>query len=180
VTAQPVGVGATAESECSGGWNHGSLGRWAQGLERLLRIEAACCPRQCSGDFQIAIRVRSLAGGSAPRAAVMLREGVGTGDRFAAVQIAANGALSVVSRAKAGAAATVTTVTGPLVFPNAWLLVERRADKVSLAVSADDVTYRKVGSVTLPGLPQLVQVGAFLGSGTGTLPATAVLGELMS
>ena len=87
------------------------------------------------------------------------------------------GLSSVVSGTRAGAAAVVTPVRGPRVVPNAWLLIERRADQLRLAVLADDITYRRVGSVSLVGLPQLIQVGAFLGSGAGTTSAKAVLGD---
>ncbi len=130
-----------------------------------------------SGDFQLTVRVRGFSGGTAPKGAVLLREGLAAGDRFAGIQVGADGALAVVSRGTSGGPVSVVPVTGGVVLPNAWLLVERRADTVSVAVSGDDVTFRKVGTVSLPGLPSLVQAGMFVGSGSPTGLAHAVLGD---
>ena len=128
-----------------------------------------------SGDFQMAVRVRSLTG--APATAIMLREGFGAGDRFVALQLAANGSLSVWSRTTVGGAVTSAAATGSLVMPNAWLLVERRADRLALAISADDATYSNVARIELPGLSQMTYAGAFLGGGSGTTVGKAVLGD---
>jgi hypothetical protein len=62
-------------------------------------------------------------------------------------------------------------------MPNAWLLVERRGDQVSLAISADDITYTNVTKIALPGLSQMTYAGAFLGGGSGTTVGKAVLGD---
>ena len=128
-----------------------------------------------SGDFQMAMRIRSLAG--APASAVMLREGLGASDRFVAVQLAANGSVSLWNRSVVAGAVVSTTVSKTLAVPNAWLLVERRGDRVVLAVSADDITYVNVGSIELPGLSQMVYAGAFLGGATATAPGKVVLGD---
>jgi hypothetical protein len=128
-----------------------------------------------SGDFQLAMRIRSLAG--APGTAVMLREGLGAGDRFVAVQLAADGTVSLWSRNAVGGAVTSASATGSLVVPNAWLLVERRGDRVALAISSDDITYTNVGTMELPGLAQLAYAGAFLGGGSGTVSGKAVVGD---
>ncbi|RFC43856.1 MAG: PA14 domain-containing protein [Verrucomicrobia bacterium] len=128
-----------------------------------------------SGDFQMAVRIRSLTG--APATAIMLREGFGAGDRFAALQLAANGSLSVWSRTTVGGAVSSVAASGSLLLPNAWLLVERRGDQISLAISADDITYTNVTKIALPGLSQMTYAGAFLGGGSGTVVGKAVLGD---
>jgi hypothetical protein len=176
VTTVPIGASATASVRllADGTREFSGLGT---GLGAVATDQGGMLTQACSGDFQIAIRIRGITGGTTPRASVMLREGVAAGDRFAALQIAPDGTLSVVSRTKTGAVASVTPVTGPLSLPNAWLLIERRADQLSLAVSTDDITYRKVGNVVLPGLSQLVQIGAFLGSGSSTTSAKVILGD---
>ncbi len=129
-----------------------------------------------SGDFQMAVQIRSLGAGT-PSTALMLREGLGATDRFVAVQVAANGALSVWSRVTPGGAVTSTPVSGSLVLPNAWLLLERRSDRIAVAVSADDVSYTNVGAVSLNGLSQLVSAGAFLGGATSNVPGKVSLGD---
>jgi hypothetical protein len=131
-----------------------------------------------SGNFQLALRVRSVTGGSAPAAAVMLREGLGAGDRFAALQLGGDGSLSVRSRPTFGGAVVVSAVPGVLVPPSAWLLVERRGDRLALATSTDDVTYTAAGSVELAGLPQLAYVGGWVHGGAGTAPGVAQFGDL--
>jgi hypothetical protein len=64
-----------------------------------------------------------------------------------------------------------------MALPDAWLLVERRGDRIALAVSPDDSTYGRGGLVELQGLSQLVYSGAFLGGGSSGLPGKAVLGD---
>lgn len=128
-----------------------------------------------SGDFQMAIRVRSLKG--TPGVAVMLREGMATSDRFVAVQLAADGSVSLWSRNTVGGSVASSAVPGLLVVPNAWLLVERRGDRVALATSPDDITYTNVGTIELPGLAQMVYAGAFLGGSSATTSGKAVLGD---
>jgi regulation of enolase protein 1 (concanavalin A-like superfamily) len=129
-----------------------------------------------SGDFQIAVKIRSLSVGT-PATALMLREGLGATDRFAAVQLASNGSLSVWSRTTTGGAVSSKAASGVLVPPNAWLLVERRGDRIALAVSPDDLTYTNVGNVQLSGLSQLVSAGAFLGGASGNAQGTVALGD---
>ena len=155
VSALGSGLGAVGAGDQGGFWNQ-------------LR----------SADFQLALRVRSVTGGSAPAAAVMLREGLGAGDRFAALQLAGDGSVSVRSRSALGGAVVASAVPGVLVPPSAWLLVERRGDRLALATSTDDVTYTAAGSVELAGLPQLAYVGGWVHGGTGTAPGVAQFGDL--
>jgi hypothetical protein len=129
-----------------------------------------------SGDFQMAMRVRSLTG--APAMAVMLREGMAAGDRFVAVQLAADGSVSLWNRNATGGAVVTSAAPGFLVVPNAWLLVERRGDRIALATSPDDITYTNVGTIELPGLAQMVYAGAFSGGTSATTPGVAVIGDL--
>jgi hypothetical protein len=128
-----------------------------------------------SGDFQMAFRLRALSGSSS--VAMMLREGMGAADRFAALQWGLDGGLSLWSRATVGGAVTRTPVAGSLSLPDAWLLLERRGDKILLAFSPDDKTYTNSASLELAGLPQLVYAGAFLGGSSGGTAAKAVVGE---
>jgi hypothetical protein len=155
VSAVGNGLGAVGAGDQGGFWNQ---------------------PR--SGDFQLALRVRSVAGGSTPAVAVMLREGLGAGDRFAALQLAGDGSLSVRSRSAFGGAVVASPVPGVLVPPTAWLLVERRGDRLALATSPDDVTYTAAGAIELAGLPQLAYVGAWVHGGSGSAPGVAQFGDL--
>ncbi|NBV87291.1 MAG: hypothetical protein EBS01_13755, partial [Verrucomicrobia bacterium] len=129
-----------------------------------------------SGDFQMAVQIRSLGAGT-PSTALMLREGLAANDRFVAVQVAANGALTVWSRTTQGGAVTSTSASGSLVLPNAWLLLERRGDRIALAFSPDDVSYTNVGTLSLNGLSQLVSAGAFLGGAPGGVSGKVSLGD---
>ena len=131
-----------------------------------------------SGDCQFAMRVRAISGGSASGVGVMLREGLGVGDRFAALQLGADGSLSVRSRAVFGGAVISNAVPGTLVPPGAWLLLERRGDRLALAISPDDVSYSAVGAVELPGLSQLAYAGAWVYGGQGMAPGVVQIGDL--
>jgi hypothetical protein len=131
-----------------------------------------------SGNFQFALRVRSLTGGVVPGVAVMLREGLGAADRFAALQLGSDGSLSVRSRPVFGGAVVSSAVPGVLVPPDAWLLLERRGDRLAVAMSPDDVNYTAVGTVEIQGLPQLAYVGAWVHGGAGTAPGVALVGDL--
>ncbi len=176
VTPQPIGVSSTAAVSVlpDGTRDFVALG---SGLSSSSSDQGGFLSQMVSGDFQIAIRMRGLSGGSAPKSSVMLREGINATDRFAAVQIGADGGLSLASRTVVGGTVSLTPISGGMVFPNAWLLLERRADLINLAVSVDDITYRKLGSVSLAGLAPLVHTGAFLGAGAGPNSAHAVLGD---
>ena len=131
-----------------------------------------------SGDFQVAMRVRSVSGGGAPAVALMLREGLGAGDRFVALQLGGDGSLGVRSRAAFGGPVSSSAVSGRLVPPGAWLLLERRGDRLALATSSDDVTYTAAGTLELQGIPQLVYVGAWVHGGAGAVAGVAQLEDL--
>ena len=105
-------------------------------------------------------------------------EGLGAGDRFAALQLGGDGSLSVRSRSALGGAVVASALPGVLVPPSAWLMVERRGDRLALATSLDDVIYTAAGSVELAGLSQLVYAGAWIHGGQGTAPGVAQFGDL--
>jgi hypothetical protein len=69
-------------------------------------------------------------------------------------------------------------VSGILAFPDAWLLVDRRGDRIVIAVSGDDVAYRSLATLEIPGLAPWVHAGAFLESGAAAVSAKAALGDL--
>jgi hypothetical protein len=174
--AVPLGAGAAA-----------SVVTLADGIRELqavgagLRAGAAeqggflSQPR--SGNFQNTIRIRSVTGGVSPRCALMLREGFAAGDRFAALDVASDGALALVSRSVAGGSVVSVPVAGRLTAPDAWVAFERSGDRVAFAVSRDDITYSSAGYVDLFGLPQIVQCGPFLASGSSTIASKAVISD---
>jgi hypothetical protein len=94
------------------------------------------------------------------------------------LQLAGDGSLSVRSRSALGGAVSASVLPGVLVPPSAWLLVERRGDRLALATSTDDVAYTAAGSVELVGLSQLAYAGAWVHGGQGTAPGVAQFGDL--
>ena len=68
-------------------------------------------------------------------------------------------------------------VAGRLTAPDAWVAFERSGDRIAFAVSRDDITYSSAGFVDLLGLPQIVQCGPFLGSGSSTTASKAVISD---
>jgi hypothetical protein len=174
--AVPVGVGATA-----------SVATLADGVKELQAVglglragsaeQGGFLSQPRSGNFQNTIRIRSVTGGVAPKCALMLREGVAASDRFAALNVASDGSLALVSRSVAGGSVVSVPVAGRLTAPDVWVAFERKGDRISFAVSRDDITYASAGFVELLGLPQIVQCGPFLGSGSSTIASKAAISD---
>jgi hypothetical protein len=174
--AVPVGAGATASvaSLVDGTKELQAVGT---GLRAGSTEQGGFLSQPRSGNFQNTIRIRSVSGGNGPRCALMIREGLGAVDRFAALQVATDGSLSLLSRAVAGGSVVAVPVVGKLTLPDVWLAFERKGDRITFAVSRDDITYSSAGFVDLLGLPQIVQCGPFLGSGSTTVAAKAVISD---
>ena len=174
--AVPLGAGATASvaSLLDGTKELQAVGT---GLKAGSAEQGGFLSQPRSGNFQNTIRIRSVSGGNGPRSALMIREGLGAVDRFAALQVATDGSLSLLSRSVTGGSVVAVPVAGKLSLPDVWLAFERKGDRITFAVSRDDITYSSAGFVDLLGLPQIVQCGPFLGSGSTTVAAKAVISD---
>ena len=109
--------------------------------------------------------------GANPRSGLMIRETNDPASRYVLVSSTTSnsGSYHYGSRTATGGTATDTLASGTgstYTYPNAWIMLQRSGDVVTIATSADDTTWSQIGSVTLTGLTQTVQVGPFSSSGT--------------
>lgn len=132
-----------------------------------------------AGDFQVVVRMRGLsATGGVPRAGLMIRESNSANARMVYLSTTTGTALKTAARVTAGGAMGAETTPAPVyTYPDAWLLIERTGDVITLGVSNVDGSYTSVGQYTLAGLATSIKVGVFSASGAAGVSARAVLSD---
>jgi hypothetical protein len=137
--------------------------------------------RPLTGDGSVTTRVASTAlefrvpqrdGGDArakdverpawSKVGLMVKDGLRPGSRYAAVMVTAGHGVRLQSN-------FTTDIAGPAVGAPTWLRLKRVGSMISAFQSADGVAWTPVGTVTVPGLPQAVEVGPFVASPRATL-----------
>ncbi|SCF04521.1 ABC-2 family transporter protein [Micromonospora coriariae] len=91
------------------------------------------------------------------KAGLMIKDGVRPGARYAAVMVTAGHGVRLQSN-------FTTDIAGPAVGAPTWLRLTRVGATISAFQSADGVSWTPVGTVTVAGLPQTVEVGPFVTS----------------
>ena len=166
-----IGTNSTGSGtvRLDGRWWVDGAGTGTSGTADSFHLES----KSVTGNFQVKAKIESLtSNGTAPRAGVMIREGTGAGARYVSLAITAatSGGYKIQSRiATSGTASAEITTSGSnqtYTVPNAWVLLERMGDQISVAVSADDITYYEVSVTTLSSLSAAVEAGVFSSSGT--------------
>jgi hypothetical protein len=130
--------------------------------------------RQMSGNGQVTARVAAQAGASGnPVAGVMLREHLTSGSRyaFAHVSPATGGALAF--RAVAGGATGAGAYPQPAAGAPYWVKLVRKSATVICYLSANGISWKNCGKVTLTGLKKTVYVGLAVSSGADGEMASA-------
>jgi len=168
------GVGSTGSSRvlANSSWelNSASSGYW--GTSDNLHFEG----QMQGGDFQIIAKMNSLACTNLnARAGLMIRESSAPDARCVTLSVTTGNQYRYSVRAATGAASTETSVADTYVFPNAWLILQRTGDTITIAESSDDITYNHVATVTLSGLAPTLDVGLFCTSGAIGVNARAVV-----
>ncbi|WP_269537812.1 Ig-like domain-containing protein [Cerasicoccus fimbriatus] len=175
LAGQSIGTGSGSSRILLGGsWEINGQGAGASGTTDALYSEL----ETIEGDFSAFVLLQDLANeGAAPLAGLMLRESTAANAVMVQFGMAANSSLSLASRATTGASAVLETPTSTATLPDAWLMIERVGDVVSLAVSEDGVSFTVVDDVTITGLAQSLQVGLFAQSGDGVTSTRAVFSD---
>ncbi len=183
-TALPL-VGANIGSSSSGGATVRQSGNWwvtgagagVTGTADNIHMEG----RTAAGNFQMLCRVQSITGGApTPRGGLMLRETSAAGSRFVMVAASANAGGPYVygSRTTTNGTGTETTASGSgssYSFPNAWLMLQRIGDVVTIATSSDDANWTQIGTVTLSSLTFSLDVGVYCSNGNPSVTSQAVI-----
>ena len=129
-----------------------------------------------TGNFQLLANVQELvSSGAKPEVGIIIEEPSSGASRF--VQLGIQLDQNYYARASTDASGSVeelnTGVSGS--FPNAWILLERTGDQVSVAVSSDNVSYQLLQVITLPSLSDTLDAGLYIDSGSENIDAKATL-----
>jgi lysophospholipase L1-like esterase len=128
--------------------------------------------RQLTGNGQITARL-SAATGTSPVAGVMLREHLTDGSRFAFAHVAAATGGALAFRATADGATGAGAYPQPAAAAPYWVKLVRKSAKVICYLSANGISWKECGRVTLTGLKKTVYVGLAVSSGADGAAASA-------
>lgn len=127
-----------------------------------------------SGNFTLYLRLADVvAKGGAPRAGLMIREGLGEYSRMAYLCGDDQGFCRYGYRDGIGSSAVESVSSETLVYPAARLRLQRFEDTLTASVSRDGVNYAHVATIILDGLSESLQVGIF------TSEARTVFGDFL-
>jgi hypothetical protein len=175
LTGSDIGSGSGGGSRAWAGgvWEVTGSGSGLAGTADSFHFESA----GRAGDFQMVVRVTDMyaPGASAPRAGLMLRESNSAGARMAYVAVTPSAQFAWGARTTNGGTATAQTGTSTFTYPNAWLLLQREGDVITLATSTDNQNFTQVNQVTLTGLSAMVEAGVFSSSGSSGVTALAMM-----
>ncbi len=130
------------------------------------------------GNFAVFARVKDLtSSGSTPRAGIMIRESNAAGARMVALATTTGSNYALIERLTTDGSASETTTTESYAYPDAWLLLERVGDIISIAVSSDGLAYTQIDSTSLSELAATVEVGVFASSGSVGVDADATIND---
>ena len=96
------------------------------------------------------------------KAGIMIKDGLTPGSRYAAVMVTPSHGVRLQSN-------YTTDIAGPAATAPTWLKLKRSGTSIAAFQSADGVSWTRVGTVTVAGLPQTVEVGPFVASPGATL-----------
>ncbi|WP_143194206.1 ABC transporter permease subunit [Micromonospora sp. CB01531] len=96
------------------------------------------------------------------KAGLMVKDGLRPGSRYAAVMVTPGHGVRLQSN-------FTTDIAGPAVGAPTWLRLTRAGSTISAFQSSDGVSWTPAGTVTVPDLPQTVEVGPFVASPAGIL-----------
>ena len=129
-----------------------------------------------TGNFQLLANVQELvSSGARPEVGIIIEEPSSGASRF--VQLGIQLDQNYYARASTDVNGSVEELNTGLSgsFPNAWILLERTGDQISMAVSSDNVSYQLIQVITLPSLPDTLDAGLYIDSGSENIDAKATL-----
>ena len=174
LTATDIGTGSTGSSRvlADNSWEINSASGGITGTSDSCHFES----QQQSGDFQIVAKINSLTSTSPnARAGVMIRESAAADARCVMIAVTTGTQYRYAARTAAGGNATESAPADTYAFPNAWVMLQRTGNTITVTESSDDLTYRSVTTFTLPGLPDAVMAGVFCTSGLPGTNARAIV-----
>ena len=175
LTGVGIGVGSSGSSRVlsDGTWEVNGAGGGPAGVADSIWMEQ----RTANGNFDLMVRVRDFTGqGLNPRAGLMLRENAAAASRGVYLSTSMLGTQYRHGiRSVPDGLLVETGVASPVYsYPDAWMLIRRTGDLLTLSVSDDATIYTQVGQVTLVGLSNALAVGVFSTSGIPGTVARAV------
>ena len=129
-----------------------------------------------TGNFQLLANVQELvSSGARPEVGIIIEEPSSGASRFVqlGIQLDLNYYARVSTEVNGSVEELNTGLSGS--FPNAWILLERTGDQISMAVSSDNVSYQLIQVITLPSLPDTLDAGLYIDSGSENIDAKATL-----
>ena len=132
-----------------------------------------------TGNFQLLANVKSLASvGDRPEVGLIIEETSSGITRF--VQLGIQLDQHYYARAQTDVNGNVEEYNINTIgeLPNMWMLLERSADQVSVAVSSDDINYQLLKVVIIPDLSETLEAGIYIDSGSENIGAEATIENL--
>ncbi|MDG1357315.1 MAG: malectin domain-containing carbohydrate-binding protein [Akkermansiaceae bacterium] len=132
-----------------------------------------------TGNFQLLANVKTLvSGGERPEVGIIIEEASPGNARFVqlGIQLDHNYYARALTDINGDVEEFDINTTGEL--PNTWMLLERSADQISIAVSSDDLDYQLLKTVTIPGLSETLEAGVYIDSGSQNIEAEATIENL--
>jgi len=132
-----------------------------------------------TGNFQLLANVKSLTSvGDRPEVGLIIEEASSGITRF--VQLGIQLDQHYYARAQTDVNGNVEEYNINTIgeLPNMWMLLERSADQVSVAVSSDDINYQLLKVVTIPDLSETLEAGIYIDSGSENIGAEATIENL--
>ena len=135
--------------------------------------------KSITGNFQLLANIKTLvSNGERPEVGLIIEEGSSNNTRFVqlGIQLDQNYYARALTDVNGNVEEFHINTTSEL--PNTWMLLERSADQVSIAVSIDDVDYQLLKIVTIPGLSETLGAGLYIDSGSENIEAEAIIENL--
>ena len=174
LTGAEIGTGSIGSGRvlADSSWEINSASSGIAGTSDACHFES----QTQTGDFQIVAKINSLTSASAnARAGVMIRESLDPSARCVTIGATTGNQYRYAARTTGGGNVTEAAATGTYTFPNAWVMLQRVGDTITITESSDNVTYRQESTFTLPGLAATVNTGLFTTSGLQGTSARAVV-----
>lgn len=169
------GGGNTRVLGGSGYWELNGIGEAIAGSSDSGYMESM----PITGDFQVVMRLRELTGGGSAVSGLMARESMNTSARSAFVGTTSGTHYAYGARETLGDTFPLASSEAIYTYPNAWVMIQRVGEDITVSYSPDDATtpYTELATWTFPDLAQTLYVGPFTTSGTSQSSARAVASD---
>jgi regulation of enolase protein 1 (concanavalin A-like superfamily) len=122
--------------------------------------------KSVTGDFQVEARIREFQSyGTGGAGGLMIREGTATGARLVQISLDSTTVAKALHRLTVNGSLAQGATTGTVIYPAAWLQLERSGASITARVSGDGMNFTTLETVQLSGLTTTVEAGLWATNG---------------